>query len=264
MNTTFRRCWSALLACAAAAFAADFAALKPQGYVSDFAGVVDRASRDALEKYAARVEQATGVQMAFVTLPTLGGEPVEDVANLLFRKWGVGAKGTNEGILLLLVTGERKSRLEVGYGLEPVIPDGYAGSLLREMRPALRAGDYGEALGLAARNIAARVAAAKGVALDTAEAPVRRQRPVSNEIPWPVILGGLGLLVWLLMSGGGAAARRDGSGGVLPALLLGHMMGGGSRWAGRGGGGFGGYDSFDRFGGFGGGDSGGGGASSNW
>jgi len=51
-----------------------------------------------------------------VTLTTLEGEPIEDVANLIFRKWGVGAKGKNEGILLLLVVGDRRSRLEVGYG----------------------------------------------------------------------------------------------------------------------------------------------------
>ena len=255
--------WSALL-CAASALAADFAALKPQGYVSDFAGGVDRSSREALERFSARVEQATGVQMAFVVLPFLEGEPVEDVANLIFRKWGVGAKKNNEGILLMLVTGDRKSRLEVGYGLEPIIPDGYAGSLLRQMRPALRAERYGEALGVAAQAIAARVAQAKGVSLEAGEAPLRRQRPPEVHIPWPALLGGLGLLLWLLAGAGAGRRRGYGGGGVLPALLLGHMMGGGSRWGGRGGGGFGGYDSGDSFGGFGGGDSGGGGASSDW
>lgn len=263
MKTMLRWGWCALL-CAASALAADFAALKPQGYVSDFAGVVDRSSREALERFSARVEQATGVQMAFVTLPSLEGEPVEDVANLIYRKWGIGSKKNNEGILFLLVTGDRKSRLEVGYGLEPVIPDGYAGSLLRQMRPALRSEQYGEALGVAAQAIAARVAQAKGVSLDTAEAPVRQRRAPDAHIPWPALLGGLGLLLWLLAGAGAGRRRGFGGGGVLPAFLLGNMMGRSSPWAGRGGGGFGGYDSGDSFGGFGGGDSGGGGASSDW
>jgi uncharacterized protein len=79
--------------------------------------------------------------MALVTIATLEGEPIEDVANTIFRAWGVGQKGKNEGILLLLSIGDRRSRLEVGYGLEPILPDGLAGSILREMRPALRQGN---------------------------------------------------------------------------------------------------------------------------
>ena len=117
---------AALAVCLTAAFAVDFTALKPQGYVSDFAGVVDAGAKEQLERYCTRVETATGAQIALVTLPTLQGEPVEDVANSLFRAWGIGKKGKDEGILLLLVIGDHKSRLEVGYGLEPIIPDGFA------------------------------------------------------------------------------------------------------------------------------------------
>ena len=103
------------------------AAASRKGYVSDFAGVVDPASRSRLEAYCAGVEQATGAQMALVTIPSLEGEPIEDVANTIFRAWGVGQKGKNEGIMLLLAIGDRRSRLEVGYGLEPILPDGLAG-----------------------------------------------------------------------------------------------------------------------------------------
>ena len=84
------------------------------------------------------MQRATGVQMALVTIPSLEGEPIEDVANTIARAWGVGQKGKNEGILLLLAIQDRRSRLEIGYGLEPILPDGLAGSVLREMRPALR------------------------------------------------------------------------------------------------------------------------------
>src|SRR5260221_269706 len=122
----------ALLASLGIAFGVDWKALKPEGYVSDFARVVDAPSKQALEQYGARVEQATGVQMALVTLTTLEGEPIEDVANTIFRAWGVGHKGKNDGILMLLVIGDRRSRLEVGYELEQMLPDGLAGSILRE------------------------------------------------------------------------------------------------------------------------------------
>lgn len=249
----------------AAAFAVDWKALQPQGHVSDFAGVVDAASRQALEQYCRAVEKRTGAQIALVTLPTLEGEPVEDVANTLFRTWGVGQKGADEGILLLLVTQDRRSRLEVGYGLEPIIPDGFAGSILREMRPALRQGQFGEALMAAAQTIGARIAEAKQVSLD---APLpRRIRPRSiDSIPWPLLLGGLVVLLWLLgvgSRGGPRGYHGGGGGGVLPGLLMGAMLGRTGHHS-RGGGGFGGFDSGDSFGGFGGGDSGGGGASSGW
>jgi uncharacterized protein len=240
--------------------AVDFAALKPQGYVSDFAGVVDGNTKAALEKYCTVVESSTGAQIALVTLPTLAGEPVEDVANLLFRKWGVGRKETDEGILLLLVIQDRRSRMEVGYGLEPYIPDGFAGSILREMRPALREERYGEALLAAAQAIGSRIAEAKGVALQVSQPLPRRPRRTAP-IPWGTLLGGLVMLFWLLGVGG----RGRGYGGnFLMGMLLGSFLGRGTYYRGRGGGGFGGFDSGDGFGGFGGGDSGGGGASSSW
>jgi uncharacterized protein len=260
MPKLFRLC--AALALMAAALGADTKALRPQGYVSDFAGVVDPAAREELARYCAAVERATGAQISLVTLPSLEGEPIEDAANNLFRAWGVGPKGTNEGIMLLLVTGERRSRMEVGYGLEPYIPDGFAGSVLREMRPALREERYGDALAAAAQTIGSRIAAAKGVSIGT-EAPRSRPRG-GNGLPWPLLLGGGLLLLFLLMQGrGNSRYGGGGGGGFLTGLLLGGMMGR-SGWGGRSSGGFGGFDSGDSFGGFGGGDSGGGGASSDW
>ena len=251
-----------LLALAAiAGLGIDFKALKPQGYVSDFQRVVDPRTRAVLERYCKAVEDSTGVQMALVLIPTLGGEPIEDVANLLYRSWGIGRKETDEGILLLLVIQDRRSRLEVGYGLEPYITDGYAGSLLREMRPALRSGDYGDALVLAATALGGKIAAAKGVTIDEAPPRPRRVPDDSGDVPWGSVIGGLVFLVWIL----GASGRRGGGAGMfnlLAAVLLGRHFGG--AFGGRSGGGFGGFDSSDGFGGFGGGDSGGGGASSNW
>jgi uncharacterized protein len=247
------------LALVSAALPVDFAALKPEGYVSDFARVVDPASRAQLERYCRGVQDSTGAQMALVTLDTLAGEPIEDVANSIYRRWGVGQKGKNEGVLLLLVVGDHRTRLEVGYGLEPILPDGFSGSILREMSPALREKRYGEALMAGAQTIGARVASAKGVELKTA--PLRR-RAVRREqnIPWWMVLGGIGVLIWLL-SMGGTGRGGGGFGGFLTGMLLGNLMG---RGLGSGGGGFGGDDSGGGFGGFGGGDSGGGGASGDW
>lgn len=252
-------CVAAVL-CAWAACAVDFASLKPEGYVSDFARVLDTASRTQLERYCALVEKKTGAQMALVTLESVAGEPIEDVVNAMYRRWGIGKRETNEGVMLLLATRDRRMRLEVGYGLEPAIPDGFAGSVLRSMRPALRQGRYDEALMEAAHVLGSRIAEVKGVTLESGPPRRSRSRPRAD-IPWPLMLGGLFLLFWLI-SAGSRRGRR--SSGFLPGLIVGNILGRAMSSGGRGGGGFGGWDSGDRFGGFGGGDSGGGGASSNW
>lgn len=244
------------------AFALDVKSLKPEGYLSDFARAIDPAAKTRLERYAADFKTRTGVEMAFVTLATLDGEPVEDVANNLFRAWGIGQKGANEGVLLLLAIAERRSRLEVGYGLEPILPDGFVGSVLRSMRPALRERQYGDALLLGANTIGDRVLKAKNISSDavTAPQPLRRyKRADSSVVLWPV-LGLVGVFILLAL----ISSRRGGGGGgmggfpfFLPGSGGGIWRGGSGGFGSSGGGGSG-------FGGFGGGDSGGGGASSDW
>jgi uncharacterized protein len=243
---------------AASLFALDPNSLQPQGYVSDFAHVLDAQSRAQLEDYCGRVEQATGgVEMAMVTIDTLEGEPIEDFANTLFRKWGVGKKGKDEGIMLLLVIKDHRDRIEVGYGLEPILPDGFVGGILRSVRPQLRQGAYGAAMFTAAEQMGTRIAAAKGVSLDFSLRPIARDVPARPGLPLPAIIIGIIILLLLLRGGGG---------GFFTGLLLGNLLGRGRGGGGWGGGGFGGYDSGagGGFGGFGGGDSGGGGASSGW
>jgi uncharacterized protein len=254
-----------LLWLAVAASAVDFAALQPQGYVSDFAQVIDPASRAALENYCGRVEALTGAQIAVVTLDTLEGEPLEDVAVALVKKWGVGKKATNEGALLLIVTRDRRLRLEVGYGLEPTIPDGVAGGILRSIGPTLRETRYGEAAIDAVQQIGSLIAKAKGVDID-ATLPQRTRRAPRSGFPWPLLLFGGFFLFWILAGIGGKGGRRGGGGsgtGFLLGMLAGNMLGR-SFGSGGGGGGFGGFDSGGGFGGFGGGFSGGGGASGGW
>lgn len=254
---------AALLFCvfAASLFSLDLKSLKPQGYVSDFANVLDPQSRAQLEAYCGQVEQTTGAQMAIVTLKSLDNEPIEDVTNTLFRQWGVGKKGKDEGIMFLLAIQDHRDRIEVGYGLEPILPDGFDGSILRAIQPLLRQGAYGQAVISGAVRIGSGIAQAKGIAPQAGAPPPTRDRTVSTHrsIPLPVIIIGIVVLLLLFRGGGG--------GGFLAGMFLGNLLGGGrgggSSW---GGGGFGGGDGGGGggFGGFGGGDSGGGGASGSW
>jgi uncharacterized protein len=259
-----RSFWLAFVAvwCGLPLHAADWTSLQPQGYVSDFANVIDVASKSQLEAYCARLERATQVQLALVTVTSLQGDSVENAARSIARSWGVGHKNTNDGVLLLLATGDHKSRLEVGSGLSQIVPDSTAAEVLREMRPALRREHYGEALMAAAETLGNNIAQAKNVSLD-ANLPRQIRRSFFDSIPWPVVIGGLGLLFFFLRMGGTRGYGGWSSGGLLPALLLGSLMNR-SSWGSRGSGGFGGPDSGDSFGGFGGGDFGGGGASGDW
>lgn len=269
--------WNGLLAVAILAslpaWAIDVAAYPPKGYLSDYAKIVDPQHQKELEAFCARVESLTGAQIALLTFPSLEDEDVERWANDWYRKWGVGSKKDNEGVLVLIVPRDRRVRIEVGYGLEPIIPDAMAGQIIRAMGPALREEQYGAALAEAAHQIGQRVAQAKNVNLGE-ELPRRRVRRTQDEIPWPLLVGlGVLFLVMIMSRGGGGrgrggpgshyrGGRGGGWGGVLPGIIIGDMMRGGG---GRGGGGFGGFGGGGGgFGGFGGGNSGGGGASGSW
>ena len=264
-----------LAAIAVSAFALDTSKLKPTGYVNDFAHALDPAGKARLEAYCMTLEQSTGVQMAIVTVDTLDDEPVEDVGNRLFREWGIGKKGKDNGVLLLFAIKDHKNSVELGYGIEPIISDGDAGDILRGIRPILRQGNYSGALLAAAQEIGNRIAKEQGVDLPGGP-PARPAQPEPDrDIPAPLLLGGFALLCWLIFrfagpsrggrSGGGrSGGGGSGVGGFLAGAILGNMLGrGGSGWS-SGGGGFGGSSDGGGFGGFGGGDSGGGGASSDW
>jgi len=257
-------------------FAEDVNSIQPQGYVSDFAHVLDDASKARIEQYGAEVERATGAQIALVTINSTDGNPIEDYANTLFRKWGIGKKGQDTGLLVLFAIKDHKDRIEVGYGLEPILPDGFVGDALRQVRPLLQQGDYGTAMLTAAEIAGGTIAKSKGVTLDTHLVSPEYEHHTSHGgegLPWPLIIIGVVILFSLigrLFHGGGGGNRGGGSGGsgiggFLTGMLLGNLLGGG-RGGGWGGGGFGGSDSGSGggFGGFGGGDSGGGGASGSW
>lgn len=116
---------------------------RPVGKVNDFAGVLEAAPRATLESQLEALERETSAEVALVTVPTLDGRGVEEYANALFNAWGVGKRGRDNGVLVLVAVQDRAMRIEVGYGLEGVLPDGLAGALMREtFLPRFRNGDY--------------------------------------------------------------------------------------------------------------------------
>ncbi len=120
---------------------------EPQGFVSDFAKLLSSETKDYLEKRLSDFEKKSGNEIAVVTVKSLSGTTVEDFAVRLFEKWRIGEKGKDNGVLLLVAKDERKVRIEVGYGLEPLLTDVQASRIIREsISPAFKAGDYDRGL----------------------------------------------------------------------------------------------------------------------
>jgi uncharacterized membrane protein YgcG len=227
--------------CAAAAWAVNWKALRPQGCTSDFAGVIDIGSKSELETYCAKVERATGVQPVLVVVGSLQREPATDVARAIFDAWKDPTKQPDQRVMLLLSISDRRTSVVASDALPPEITNGLAGRVLREASPALRQKDYSEALRAAAETIGTTAAQARNVPLT--DRPARRIQPsFLHWLRWPTAVGAVLLLAWLVW-----LQVRDG-------LIRRPAM---SRQAfgSRGSGGFGGYDSGDSFGGFGGGPS---------
>jgi uncharacterized protein len=255
------------------AAAEDLKRIHPSGYVTDLAGVIGAEAKTRLEALCTEVEQKTGAQMAIVTVQSLDGESVENYAVDLYKQLGVGSKKENRGVLLLVAPSERKYRIEVGYGLEPVINDARAGDAGRAMVPYLRQHDYGKATEVAAWQLAKYIADDAGVTLSGQPPPARNQNR-GGGIGFPVFWVILGLFILFRavgsLSGRGGGRRGGGSGGSGLLWFLAGMLansGGrssGSGWGGGGFGGSGGGGGDSGFGGFGGGSSGGGGASGDW
>src|SRR6266566_9742971 len=149
--------------------------IHPTGYVTDFAGALSEAERARLEALCSELEQKTGAQMAVVTVQSLEGESIEQYSVDLFKHLGIGSKKDNRGVLLLIAPSERKYRIEVGYGLEPVINDARAGDAGRAMVPFFRANDYGTATVVATRQLAKYIADDAGVTLSGLPPAVRNR-----------------------------------------------------------------------------------------
>lgn len=253
---------SAALASAGPASAREWP--KPLGHLSDFAGAVDAVSRDSIEALCRELDEKTGAEVAVVTLTDLGGQTIDPVATDLFQAWGIGKKGKDDGVLILLAMRERRVRIEAGYGVEGILPDGLCGSIVRRvMGPELAAGKIGPGLLRGAQAVAGVIARDRGVALTGAIADIPGEDDAEGGPHQPLLLLVGFFVVFLFSLYFRFASLRRGwiwSGGDWRSRGRG---GPGGWYGGFGGfgGGFGGGGGGGGFGGFGGGRSGGGGAS---
>jgi len=260
-----------LLALASLALAEKVEDIQPTGYVIDLANVIQPDTKAKITAMATELQQKTGAQMAVVTVNSLEGETREQYAVDLYKHLGIGAKGKDEGVLLLVAPKDRQYKIEVGYGLEPVINDARAGDIGRAMVPDLKAGDYSAAILTAMTQIAQLVAADKDVQLTGVPQRKAAPAPTMPRIPrlWLVFLA-----VFIVFQIIRAIVRRGGGGGpgsglrsrgsgVPPVVFFPGGWGGGGGFGG-GSGGWSGGDGGGGFGGFGGGASGGGGAGGSW
>jgi uncharacterized protein len=233
--------------------------------VNDFAHIIDPASKAEMDREIRALTAASGDVVIIATVPTI--EPYGDIreyATKLFENGGrgIGQKGKDNGLLILLAVKERRVWIEVGYGLEEFITDGYAGETTRNvMTPEFRQGRYGPGLLAGTTRIIGRIAQGRNVQLPGVEAPRDfAPRATSIPIPWILIIFVIIIILSRMGGGPGAGARRWGRGG-----WSGWSSGVGPFGGGWGGGGFGGSGGFGGgFGGFGGGRSGGGGGGGGW
>jgi uncharacterized protein len=239
--------------------------------VNDFAHVVDVPNARAMEQMIRALQAKTGDVVAVATVPSL--EPYGDINEYTVKLFenhgrGIGQKGKDNGLLIVLAPTARSVRIEPGYDVEQFVTDGYAGETSRMMTPYFANGRYGEGLRFGVERVIGRIAQGRGVTLDGVQVPQQpvRQRdrtPLSLSIIFWVFIA---ILIISRISGGRRRRSSFWGGGPWSGWSSGvGPFGGGGGWGGGGGFGGGGGGSFGGgFGGFGGGRSGGGGGGASW
>lgn len=222
-----------------------------QGFVSDYANLLSGSERTSLEMKLREFNSSTSTQIAVLTINSLEGEPIEDFAIRVAEKWKVGQKGLDNGAILLISKNDHRLRIEVGQGLEGIIPDIIAGRIINNIIvPEFKAGNFSAGIG---KGVEAMMSAAKqeydAIPSKSADSG-RRGTKIGNLIYLLIMAAFLPVFIF-----GGLSRRRRG-------LFWGGPFGGFH----IGGGGFGGHSSSSGggFSGFGGGSFGGGGASGGW
>lgn len=193
---------------------------KPTDYVSDYAHVMSQATIQKLDYLCGEVDHEAHAQIAVVTVNSLAGETVEQYAVDLYTAWGIGAKKSDRGVLVLIVPSARRRFIETGYGLEGILPDGKVGDIGRQMVPMLRANDFDGAMTLATDEISQIIAKDANIHLQPltqAGAEIGQQQQASPA----QVLGGIVFIILL-----GIFLLWAGGSGLL-GFLLGMFFGGG-------------------------------------
>ncbi|MGB6780941.1 MAG: TPM domain-containing protein [Terracidiphilus sp.] len=234
---------------------------KPTDFVNDYAHVLSPDAIARIDSICSELDHtAANAQVAVVIVHNLDGDDAADWASRLEDKWHMGKKGSDRGVLLLLAVDVHQYRIDVGYGLEGILPDGKLGDIGREMRVDLRQGDYDGAVLQAVGEIGQVIAEDAHVTL-AEQPPVEQAAPQSVHRGFP--LGRLiFFIIFFVLFGGSWISRL-----LFGAMLFGNWRGGGwggGSWGSGGGWGGGGGGGGSGFGGFGGGSFGGGGAGGSW
>lgn len=219
-------------------------------YVQDYAQVLSAEDKRRLLSIGQELDNKTTAQLAVVTVKTLDGQPIEDYSLAILREWGIGSKEKNNGALIVVAVQDRRSRIEVGYGLEGLLTDGLTGRIQDQaMIPYFRKGNYAAGIVNGYAVTASLIAKDAGVQLTAINSeqiavPAKATNNTDQEYPfWLKLLIGAGIVLLLIVD-------NLFLGGVLTQMLFFMFL------RGRGGGG--------GRGGFGGGSGGGGGSSRSW
>jgi uncharacterized protein len=237
--------------------------------VNDLANVIDADSEREIERRIRSLQAASGDIVVVATVPTY--KPYADIEEYAVKMFenggrGIGEKGKDNGLLIVVAVEDRRIKIEVGYGLEGFVTDGFAGETIRDtITPQFRSGNYGAGLLAGTTRIINRIAEQRGVTLQDVPRDAPDRRSTGGGFPWWI------LIIWiliLLLNSRRRRRRRTWGGGPWSGWNsgIGPFGGGGfgGGFGGFGGGGFGGGGGGGGFGGFGGGRSGGGGASGGW
>lgn len=232
----------------------------PPKLVNDFTKTLTPEQIDALERKLVALDDSTSTQIAVVIVPSVNGATISDYNIELLRKWGVGNKKNNNGIILLIAKDDRVLDITVGYGLEGALTDATAKSIIDDIIvPSFKGSDYYRGIDQGTDAI---VQAVKG---QYKEPRAKSSGKSGGNGMFFIII--IIIIIFLLSRGGGRGnggsfMSRRGQTGIAEAMLWSTLFGGGGR--GGGGGDWGGGGGGGGFGGFGGGSGGGGGASGSW
>ncbi|MEH3038122.1 MAG: TPM domain-containing protein [Sphingomonas adhaesiva] len=238
---------------------------KLSGRVVDAAGLLSPQQVQQLTQLSAETEKASSRQLVVATIPDLQGYAIEDYGYRLGREWGIGQKDANNGIILLVAPKEKKVRIEVGYGLEPIMTDALSSVIVNQtILPRFREGDMAGGIVAGAQAIAEQMTLPLEAAERRAQAAAAKRTQRKDTVgDWMVAGFWIMVVVFIILPMLFARGRgRSYRGGVAPVVIWGPGWGSGGGGGGGWGGGWGGGDG----GGFsgGGGSFGGGGASGSW